>query len=69
MFVTEEEEGSHEPDLVTTVSSLDELPSAQISLHAFSGHGAPETLHVFGLIGDRRVHIVIDGGSTHNFLE
>ena len=69
LFVIEEEEGSHEPDLVTTVSSLDELSPAQISLYALSGHGAPETLRVFGLIGDRRVLILIDGGSNHNFLQ
>ena len=69
LFVTKEEDESHEPDLVTAVSGIDELPPAQISLHAFSGHGAPETLRVFGVIGDRRVHILIDGGSTHNFLQ
>ena len=68
LFVTEEEEGSHEPDLLTIVSSLDELPPAQINLHALS-HGALETLRAIGLIGDHRVHILIDGGSTHNFLQ
>lgn len=41
----------------------------QISLHALSGQGAPETLRLTGLIQDHRVQILIDGESTHNFLQ
>ena len=41
---------------------------AQLSLHALSGHVAPETLRLKGSINDQQVSILIDGGSTHNFL-
>ena len=43
-------------------------PPAQLSLHALSGHSAPETLRMKGTINDLHVSILIDGGSTHNFL-
>lgn len=46
----------------------EEVPP-QISLHAYSGSVAPKTLRVDGLIKKRVVHILIDTGSTHNFLD
>ena len=45
-----------------------ESPPAQLSLHALSGHSAPETLRMKDTINDLHVSILIDGGSTHNFL-
>ena len=48
---------------------LQESVPAQISLHALSGHGAPETLRLTGFICEHRVQILIDGGNTHNFLQ
>ena len=47
---------------------LPKSPPAQLSLHALSGHLAPETLRLKGFINDRPISILIDGGSTHNFL-
>lgn len=41
----------------------------QISFHALSGHLAPETLHLMGRISNQNVVILIDGGSTHNFVQ
>ena len=49
-------------------TSTQETSPSQISLHALSGQGAPETLRVTGVIGNHRVHILIDEGSTHNFF-
>ncbi|XP_040868642.1 uncharacterized protein [Glycine max] len=66
LFVTNDNEGSQEP--VSAVSGAEE-PPAQISLLALSDHGAPETLRVIGVIGNHKVRILIDGGSTHNFLQ
>ena len=66
LFITDEEEGSQEP--LSAVFSVNE-PPAQISLLALSRHGAPETLCVVGVIGNHKVRILIDGGSTHNFLQ
>lgn len=42
---------------------------AQISFYAFLGHLAPKTLHLVGRISTQRVIILIDGGSTHNFVQ
>lgn len=42
--------------------------SDQISLHSFSGHVAPETLRLLGHIANHQVMILVDGGSTHNFI-
>ncbi|MCH90112.1 hypothetical protein A2U01_0011019, partial [Trifolium medium] len=42
---------------------------AQISFHALSGHLAPETLRLTGRISTHQVAILIDGGSTHNFIQ
>lgn len=73
LFVTEDDEPFQDTGQ-PTLSPFpdDETPSdtssAQISLHALSGHLAPETLRVNGFIGNRGVCILIDGGSTHNFL-
>lgn len=49
---------------------LDEVgfPQAQISLHTLSGHLALETLRLVGQIAQWEVVILVDGGSTHNFV-
>ncbi|XP_061343150.1 uncharacterized protein LOC133289269 [Gastrolobium bilobum] len=43
--------------------------SAQISFHAFLGHSVPQTLWVQGRIGKVQLSILIDSGSTHNFVQ
>lgn len=42
---------------------------AQISLHALLGHPIPQTLRVLGCIAKTQVAILIDGGSTNNFIQ
>lgn len=51
-----------------TADLLPEPPPAQLSLHALSGHSAPENLRLKGAINELHISILIDGGSTHNFL-
>ena len=64
-----EEEGTEVyPDLDHEEHEEDGIP-AEISLHAYSGTAAPKTLRVDGLIKKKCVHILIDSGSTHNFLD
>lgn len=41
----------------------------QISLHTLSDHLAPKTLYLLGQIAYQQVIILIDGGSTHNFVQ
>jgi hypothetical protein len=39
-----------------------------ISLHALSGISSPQTLKIKGYIKHRSVMVLIDSGSTHNFI-
>lgn len=41
----------------------------QISFHALSGHLNPETLRVTGSVNGHEVAVLIDGGSTNNFVQ
>lgn len=42
---------------------------AQITLHSLSGHLAPETLCLLGHVANHQLVILVDGGSTHNFIQ
>ena len=46
-----------------------EPPKAQISFYALSGHSAQETLRMLGCIANQPVVILVDGRSTHNFVQ
>jgi hypothetical protein len=39
-----------------------------ISLNALTGFSAPQTLELIGYIKHRKVIILVDSGSTHNFI-
>ena len=41
---------------------------SEILLHALSSVSMPRTMRVTGLIRVKRLHILIDSGSTHNFV-
>ena len=71
LFVIEEDDDNRDMDPGPSLlpPSPQETSPAQISLHALSGQGEPETLRLTGLIHDYRVQILIDGGSTHHFLQ
>ena len=42
---------------------------AQISLNSLAGHVAPETIRLVGAISGHPLLILVDGGSTHNFVQ
>ena len=42
--------------------------TSKISLHALSSIATPQTMRVTGLIKGRRLQILIDNESTHNFV-
>lgn len=42
---------------------------AQLTLNALSGMRTPETFRVTGHISGLLIHILVDGGSTHNFVQ
>ncbi|KAJ0885707.1 putative nucleotidyltransferase, Ribonuclease H [Helianthus annuus] len=54
-------------------NEVDDTPSsdvtAEISFHAISGTILPQTLRLPGKIHNKDVVVLIDGGSTHNFIE
>jgi hypothetical protein len=77
MVVTED---ISEEDVV--VSPVEELPPQSdltplsdppkvepvISLNSLTGFSAPQNLKLIGYIKNRKVIILVDGGSTHNFI-
>lgn len=70
LIIAENEDDSEPQSPPPSLPNIsEELPAAQISLNALSGTPAPETFRLCGQIGCSRVTILIDGGSTHNFMQ
>ncbi|GKC40724.1 retrotransposon gag domain, retroviral aspartyl protease [Tanacetum coccineum] len=67
--VLEADEDVEEP-LTTDLADLesDREETAKISLHAILGKPHPTTMKVHGMLHSTEVLILIDGGSTHNFI-
>lgn len=63
-FEVEEEEVVQAPNEVV---HLEECP--QISLNALCGNNNFQTMRVKGVKGRNSLHILIDSGSTHDFLD
>ena len=61
-------------DLDSAVAQLDSgnvevvSEAAQLSLHALSSDQAGDTFRVQGIIGSHSVSVLVEGGSTHNFI-
>lgn len=51
------------------VDTPPDVEVAEISFHAISGTILPQTLRLPGKIHNKNVVLLIDGGSTHNFIE
>ncbi|GJT23351.1 reverse transcriptase [Tanacetum coccineum] len=48
---------------------VEAVESGDISiLNSLVGHGSPRSLQLWGTIGSGNVHVLIDNGSTHNFV-
>ncbi|GAU39167.1 hypothetical protein TSUD_147890 [Trifolium subterraneum] len=48
---------------------IEEPHSAQLSYHALSGVQSAQTIHVLGRVGSHSVRVLVDGGSTLNFIQ
>ena len=64
------EEEEEEPILEDERESNEESDDSQpiISCHALSGFSVPQTLKVVGFLKKQKVTVLIDSGSTHNFI-
>jgi hypothetical protein len=58
---------SPEPTDITPPSDPPEVEPV-ISLNALTGFSTPQTLKLIGYIKHRKVIILVDNGSTHNFI-
>lgn len=62
-----EEEPENEPVLQEITTPDPETP--QMSLQALTGVATYQTMHVKGLYNKKALQILLDSGSTHNFLD
>lgn len=57
-----------ELDAIDVNDTIDISLTPEISLHALTGIATPNTKRVTGLINGKRLHILINSESTHNFI-
>jgi hypothetical protein len=55
-------------DLEMEIEPLEDHELLEISLHAMSGHSAPDTMKVAGQIYSLSTTVLLDSGSLHNFV-
>ncbi|KAJ8751836.1 hypothetical protein K2173_026032 [Erythroxylum novogranatense] len=60
---------SEEPEEKTENEEEGEFRMPEISFHAITGVPNPQTIRVKGKLKGKEVIVLIDGGSTHNFIE
>eukprot|EP00253_Pinus_taeda_P024423 PITA_24423 len=66
---SEEDPPLEEPEAVEEDNQKDNVPDEPvISLYALAGISSPQTLKIRGFIKHRQVVVLIDSGSTHNFI-
>ncbi|KAL5844465.1 hypothetical protein ACOSQ3_010519 [Xanthoceras sorbifolium] len=66
-LVGDDETSSDEGELRVAESGLDER-MAELSLNAISGTPRPSTMRLMAWIGNSKVSLLVDSGSSHNFI-
>lgn len=70
---TEEEDGTEQEEAIEArqgeVSMSETVDFPEISLHVISGMVTPQTMRARGNLGRNSVMVLIDSGSTHNFID
>ena len=78
LLIAEEEANPNPPHIDTFDPGPDPNPDlvpdpdpypAQLSLNSLAGHIAPETLRFMATISGHDMVLLVDGGSTHNFIQ
>ncbi|MCH87274.1 hypothetical protein A2U01_0008140, partial [Trifolium medium] len=73
LLLADEDEGEVDQSQLESTIDIDtpseEFPQAQLSLHALAGSQTTDTFWVMDRILHHPVHILVDGGSTHNFIQ
>ncbi|KAJ0010651.1 hypothetical protein Pint_32876 [Pistacia integerrima] len=60
--------GDNDPEEQPAQENYEEPTEPAITLHALTGWTAPKTMRIAARIGSHDVIILIDSGSTHNFI-
>ncbi|GJZ63642.1 transposon ty3-G gag-pol polyprotein [Tanacetum coccineum] len=70
-FMIQDLETEEEPPPFTDSAAAADYPEPQpeVSFHAITGTNHPQTLRLAGRIKNKDVVVLIDGGSTHNFID
>uniref|UniRef100_A0A2N9EXV4 RNA-directed DNA polymerase n=1 Tax=Fagus sylvatica TaxID=28930 RepID=A0A2N9EXV4_FAGSY len=68
LFVIEACMEETDGDLEMEIEPLEDHELPEISLHAMSGHSAPDTMKVAGQIYSLSTTVLLDSGSSHNFV-
>jgi hypothetical protein len=58
-----------EDSVLDLLEPVEEDVIPEISFHAMTGTEHPQTMHVIGQLKNKKVILLIDGGSTHNFID
>ncbi|KAJ0482832.1 putative nucleotidyltransferase, Ribonuclease H [Helianthus annuus] len=69
LFMISDTTEDEEEQLVEASGEQTEETQAEISFHAISGTILPQTLRLSGRIKNKDVVVLVDGGSTHNFID
>ena len=56
-------------DGIGDIEEKEDKDELEISLHAMAGSPAPQTMQIHGVINQQSLVVLIDSGSTHNFIE
>jgi len=64
---TNDQDSAEQSKLLQVEEDQEAIP--EISFHAIAGTAHPQTLRVMGRLRSKEVMVLIDGGSTHNFID
>ena len=56
-------------DGIGDIEEKEDSDELEISLHAMAGSSGPQTMQIHGVINQQSLVVLIDLGSTHNFIE